>query len=164
MTTTQEGMASTPAATATRILREGYGPGAWHGPDLKAALSDVPRALAFSRPAAGRHNIAEIALHHAFCVRNMRSQLSARPAEPFIVPGDDWFVIPDESTVTWDAIVATVDAEQRRLGELVAALESGAASSPLEHDEQFGLVLGITAHAIYHAGQIQLIRRLAAAA
>ena len=24
-----------------RILREGYGPGAWHGADLKAALADV---------------------------------------------------------------------------------------------------------------------------
>ena len=45
-----------------RILREGYGEGAWHGPELKGALADVTSATAFWRPAPGRHNIAEIAL------------------------------------------------------------------------------------------------------
>src|SRR5262245_14743995 len=30
---------------AGRILREGYGEGAWHGPDLKAALADVNAEL-----------------------------------------------------------------------------------------------------------------------
>src|SRR5262245_37268560 len=52
--------------TDARILREGYGEGAWHGPDLKAALADVTDANAFWRPAPGRHNIAEVALHHAY--------------------------------------------------------------------------------------------------
>jgi len=42
----------------TRILDEGYGPGAWHGPDLKAALADVSDELAFWRPSPQRHNIA----------------------------------------------------------------------------------------------------------
>jgi hypothetical protein len=68
----------------TRVLREGYGPGAWHGADLEAALADVVPALAFWRPAAGRHNIAEIALHHAYCARAVRSQISRRPAESFV--------------------------------------------------------------------------------
>ena len=54
-----------PAGLESRVLQEGYGPGAWHGADLRAALTDVTPALAFWRPAPGRHNIAEIALHHA---------------------------------------------------------------------------------------------------
>ena len=37
-----------------RMLREGYGEGAWHGPDLKAALVDVSSNAAFWRPAPGR--------------------------------------------------------------------------------------------------------------
>jgi hypothetical protein len=32
----------------------------------------------------------------------------------------------------------------------------------LKNDAQLDLVLGITCHAIYHAGQIQLIKRLRA--
>jgi hypothetical protein len=34
------------------------------------------------------------------------------------------------------------------------------ATSALADAERFNLVLGITCHAIYHAGQIQLIKRL----
>lgn len=55
-----------------RIADEGYGPGAWHGNDLKAAVADVSPDVAFWRPAAGRHNIAEIALHHAWVTRRSR--------------------------------------------------------------------------------------------
>lgn len=112
--TTSTGMA--PLVTKeleSRVLREGYGPGASHGPDLKAALADVTPELAVWRPASGRHSIAEIALHHAYCTRAVRSQLSGQPAEPFVVEGD-----------------------------------------------RFGLVLGITCHAVYHAGQVQLIKKV----
>ncbi|PYR18731.1 MAG: hypothetical protein DMF98_25380 [Acidobacteria bacterium] len=51
-----------PGRIHSRVLNEGYGPGAWHGADLKAALADVTPDLAFWRVAPGRHNIAEIAL------------------------------------------------------------------------------------------------------
>ncbi len=145
---------------ASRVLREGYGPGAWHGADLKAALADVGPALAFRRPAAGRHNIAEIALHHAYCVRSVRARLSGRDAEPFVLPGEDWFDLGSESTLTWPAVLATVDAEQQQLGDLVAAIEAGTVVSPVPGGERFDVVLGITCHAIYHAGQVQLIKRL----
>src|ERR1051325_2458850 len=48
-------------STAARVLNEGYGPGAWHGPDLKAALADVSPRAPFWRPGPGRHSVAEIA-------------------------------------------------------------------------------------------------------
>ena len=145
---------------ASRVLNEGYGPGAWHGADLKAALADVTPALAFWRPAAGRHNIAEIALHHAYCTRNVRAQISGVPAEPFVLAGDDWFDLPDETSLAWPKIQAAVESEQRRLAALVADIEGGKAQSPLGGEERFNLALGITCHAIYHAGQVQLIKRL----
>ena len=144
----------------SRVLKEGYGPAAWHGADLKAALADATPELAFWRPAEGRHNIAEIALHHAFCARAVWSQLSGRSPEPFVLAGEDWFAVPDESTLSWPTIRATVESEQQRLAALVADIEAGKATSPLADTERFSLVLGITCHAAYHAGQIQLIKRL----
>jgi hypothetical protein len=148
------------ATLESRVLNEGYGPGAWHGSDLKAALADVTPDLAFWRPGASRHNIAEIALHHAYCVRAVRAQISGRAAEPFVREGEDWFDLPDEKTLAWSSIVDTVDGQQQRLAALVEDVASGAMDSPLADPERFNLVLGITCHAIYHAGQIQLIKRL----
>jgi DinB superfamily len=147
-------------AIESRILNEGYGPGAWHGADLKAALADVTQAVAFWRPAAERHNIAEIALHHAYSTRAVWSQISGKPAKAFIMQGEDWFDAPDEHMLSWPRIQAAVDAEQQRLAVLVADIEAGKVTSPLADAERFNLVLGITCHAIYHAGQIQLIKRL----
>src|ERR1700751_549689 len=85
----------------SRILEEGYGPGAWRGPDLKAALADVTRILAFWRPAPARHNIAEIVLHPAFCFRSVRAQLSGQAPEPFLLEGDDWFELNERGRLSW---------------------------------------------------------------
>jgi hypothetical protein len=148
------------ATLESRILNEGYGPGAWHGSDLKAALADVQPALAFWRPAAGRHNIAEIALHHAYCVRAVRAQISGRPAEPFVRDGEDWFDLADEKALSWQKILHTLDTQQQRLATLIEDVGAGTVVSPLADPERFNLVLGITCHAVYHAGQIQLLKRL----
>jgi hypothetical protein len=148
------------ATLELRILNEGYGPGAWHGPDLKTALADVKPALAFWRPAAARHNIAEIALHHAYCMRAVRAQISGRPAEPFVRDGEDWFDLADEKALSWQKILHTLDTQQQRLATLIEDVGAGTVVSPLADPERFNLVLGITCHAVYHAGQIQLLKRL----
>ena len=49
------------------------------------------------------------------------------------------------------------------LAEALAEVGAGRAPSPLGETERFELVLGITCHAVYHAGQIQLVKRLLAA-
>jgi hypothetical protein len=173
----------------TRLLEEGYGPGAWHGADLKAALDDVTPALAFWRPAPERHNIAEIVLHHAWCARSVRGQLSGTTPEPFVLEGEDWFELRTEPARTagtsgagksgskqaglsWTEVTAVLASEQQKLSSAVAALAPVAAPtnaagvaasrppSSLSEAERFDLVLGITCHAIYHAGQIQLLKRL----
>ena len=146
-------------ALLARIAREGYGPGAWHGPDLKAALADVTPQLAFWRPGAGRHNIAEIALHHAFFVRSVRQQLSGEPAEPFVLEGEDWFELPDKAALSWPRVQEVVASQQRALEKTIADVGAGRVIPPKD-TEAFDLVLGITCHAVYHAGQIQLIKRL----
>ena len=121
-----------PDRTVTaRIIEEGYGPGAWHGADMRASLADVAAKTAFSRPGPGRHNIAEIALHHAWC-----------------------------KTLAWPKVTAALETEQDRLATIVADIGAGRLRSPLPDSEQFELILGVTCHAVYHAGQIQLIKVL----
>src|SRR5689334_14536786 len=93
--------------TLKRIASEAYGDGAWHGSDLKAALADVSAELAFWRPGKGRHNIAEIAMHHAYTVRNVRVKLLGEKADvaPFMIPGDDWFALDDKRALAWPKVL-----------------------------------------------------------
>ncbi len=158
MTTTTETTHARTAETAdptllVRILEEGYGPGAWHGADMKAALADVSPEAAYWRPAPGRHNIAEIALHHAYCVRGVRGRLTGAALEPFVLEGDDWFPLADQTGLMWPRVLETLEREQRRLIEVVTDLAAGRVETPLQSAERFGLVLGVTCHAVYHAGQ-----------
>ena len=115
---------------------------------------------AFWRPAEGRHNIAEIALHHAYCARSVRGQLSGTTPEPFVMEGEDWFALADGSRLGWPQIREVVEAEQRLLTAVLAEIAAGRVKSPLPDGERFDLVLGITCHAVYHAGQVQLLKRL----
>jgi DinB superfamily len=160
MSTNAGSISTVQSGIDSRVLREGYGPGAWHGADLKGALADVSPALAFWRPGPGRHNIAEIALHHAFYARNVRAQLSGQPAEPFVLTGDDWFELEADGPLSWPSIQAVVESEQDRLTRVVAGIEGGKVVSPMADAERFDLILGITCHAIYHAGQVQLVKRM----
>ena len=149
------------AGLGGRILSEGYGATeAWHGSNLRAALADVSPELAFWRPAPARHNIAEIAFHHASWTRTIRERLSGEAVEPFVMAGEDWFELNDAGAIGWPEVQGAVDAQESRLATLVDDLDAGRVQSPLTDPERFNLVLGNACHAIYHAGQIQLIKRL----
>jgi DinB superfamily len=154
---------SLPPAALNRILDEGYGPGAWYGSDLRAAAGDVKKGTAFKRPAKGRHSIAEVALHHAYHAGQVTAKLTGEAAATFPLEGEDWFELEDESRLTWKEVVATLDAAQQRLSQAVSEIASGARISPLGEAERFDLIIGITGHAAYHAGQIQLIKKLVGA-
>ncbi|HET7039169.1 MAG TPA: DinB family protein [Gemmatimonadales bacterium] len=144
----------------SRILEEGYGAGAWHGPDLESAVADVTPAQAFRRPGPGRHNIAEIALHHAFYARSVVERLTGQAPKPFIVEGEDWFDLEAKTGPAWPKVRDTLATWQRTLVKVVADLGAGRIESPLSEAERFDLVLGITCHAVYHAGQMQLVKKL----
>lgn len=157
MTTT---ISSIDSRILARVLKEGYGPGAWHGPDLESAVSDVTDQQAFARPAKGRHNIAEIALHHAWFVRSVTSQLTGAEAAPFIVDGEDWFELNGKTGPSWSSIRDTLAGLQQQLARAIDDIAADRITSPLGEAERFDLVLGITCHAVYHAGQIQLVKKL----
>ena len=144
-----------PPSTFNRVLDEGYGPGAWYGADLRTATEGLPAAVAFARPAAGRHNVAEIALHHAYWATQLAAKLTGTAPSKFPLEGEDWFDLDDESRLSWSTVRGTLDAAQARLSEAVQS-----PTSPLSEAERFDIAIGITGHAAYHAGQIQLVKVL----
>jgi hypothetical protein len=148
------------AAIGSRIVEEGFGPGAWHGPDLRAAIGDVTAKDALWRPGSGRHNIAEVAVHHAACVRSVIGQLTGSDEPAFPLEGSDWYEISNERKIKWSKIAELVESQHARLGDVVSEIGNGVRRSPLSDAERFDLLLGVTCHAVYHAGQIQLVKAL----
>src|SRR5262245_11300794 len=149
-----------PAASLRRVLDEGYGPDAWYGSGLGTAISDVSAEDAFRRPGKGRHNIAEIALHHAFWTREIRRRLTGYVTESFPLEGEDWFDLEKNEPLKWKDVVATVETEQKRLADALNAIAKGKVKSPLSAEEAFDQTIGIAGHGAYHAGQIQLVKKL----
>jgi hypothetical protein len=151
-----------PAAVLPRLLDEGHGPNAWYGSDIQSAVEGVDAALASRRPAPDRHNIGEIALHHAFWLHEVRGRLTGGTTDTFVLPGEDWFVWDGGAAISWEDVRRTLAAEVQRLRDAVDAIAGGAQRSPLGPEERFDQVLGIAAHGAYHAGQIQLVKVLVA--
>src|SRR6185436_5355035 len=116
------------ARLLSRILTEGYGPGAWHGADIKAAIADVVGDDAFRRPAPHRHNIAEIALHHAYYVHSVRGRLTTPKPEPFPLAGDDWFALDGGSGMRWGDVQRVLEEQNTKLANLLNDIGSGEAT------------------------------------
>lgn len=150
-------------ALLLRILDEAYEKRAWHGPNLKGSLRGLGAQEASWRPGPDRHNIWEIAVHAAYWKYAIRRRLTGEKRGAFPLEGSNWFARPDVPTdKAWRADVAMLEDQHRSLRATVAKL-SPTALSVKPHSSKHPtdtLVSGGAAHDVYHAGQIQLLKRL----
>ncbi len=158
--------ASSPRVTLLlRLLDQAFDHKAWHGPTLKGALRGVTAEMADFRPGPGRHTIWELALHAAYWKYAVRRQLTDGGRGAFPLAGSNWFAPPEStSEAEWKAALALLARCHRELRDTVAALSDAdldrtPAGSKYPVRE---LVMGAASHDLYHAGQMSLIKRLAA--
>jgi uncharacterized damage-inducible protein DinB len=150
------------------LLDEAFERQAWHGPNLRGSLRGVSAAEAARRPAPGRHCIWEIAVHCAYWKYAVRRRLTGEKRGSFALEGSNWFPRPEVGLrgaaleKAWRGDVALLVAEHRRLREVVAALPAPDIDRRSRGSRQTNLVLvrGVANHDLYHAGQIQLLKRL----
>lgn len=127
----------------------------WHGPTLRGALRGLSPEQVLWRPKEGRHNVWELAMHCAYWKYAVRRRLTGEKRGSFPVKGSNWFESPEAAD--FRDVMRILDDEHRQLR---AAIE--AASERSLDAKRSRLIYGIAAHDLYHAGQIQLIKRLQA--
>ncbi len=138
-------------------LDEAYDKKGWHGTTLRGGLRKVNAEEALWRPAPGRHNIWELALHAAYWKYAVRRRLTGVKRGSFPLKGSNWFPSPKTATEDeWRAVVDLVDREHRQLHDAVA----NAARKQLADMKTVRMMYGIAAHDLYHTGQIQIVRAL----
>jgi len=142
------------------LIDEAFDHKAWHGPTLLGAIRGETAAQAERRPARGRHSIRELTVHAAYWKYAVRRRLNRDKRGSFALEGSNWF--EGGGTRSWKDDVRLLMDEHAKLRAAVAAFPQGALDKPVDAKQQTAVytIRGIAAHDIYHAGQIQLIRKL----
>ena len=150
-------------ALLLRMVDEGYERKAWHGPNLRGSLRGVGAQEAAWRPGPDRHNIWELTVHVAYWKYANWRRLTGEKRGAFPVEGSNYFPRPESPTEkAWRDDLALLDEQHRRLRaaiEKTPAAKLGRLVPGSRHRTQT-LVYGTANHDVYHAGQIQLVKRL----
>ena len=145
------------------ILDQAYDHPSWHGTNLLGSVRRVSSTEAAWRPAPRRHNIWELVVHTAYWKYAAWRRLTGQPRGSFPLKGSNWFRRPEEkSERAWRSDKVLLDGMHVSLREAVARLSPRDLSTKPHGSSgsTFALVSGVAAHDLYHAGQIQLLKRL----
>jgi len=144
-------------------LDQAYDHRSWHGTNLRGSLRGLSAAEAVWRPQRGRHNIWEEALHAAYWKYAVRQRLVGGKRGAFPLKGSNWFPSPQKaSAAEWKKAVRLLGETHRSLRAAVAGFPEARLNRlmPGSKWRAFDCILGAAFHDIYHAGQIQLLKRL----
>ena len=145
------------------IIDAAYDRKSWHGTNLRGSIRGLTPATAAWRPASNRHNIWELVVHAAYWKYIGLRRLTGGARGSFPLKGSNWMARPQEmSHPAWKADVALLERMHRDLRDAVAGLTPRelAATPKGSKVSNFALLSGVAAHDLYHAGQIQLLKRL----
>lgn len=142
---------------------QAYDRKSWHGTNLRGALRGLTARQALWRPGRSRHNIWEIAVHAAYWKYAVLRALTGARRRSFARKGSNWFPLPsDVSEEAWKGELALLDATHRAMRDAISRVDARrlSRSLPGRKTSRAALVTGAAAHDLYHAGQIQLIKRM----
>jgi hypothetical protein len=144
------------------LVDQAYSKHAWHGPNLRGSIRGLTATQAAWRPQPGRHNIAEHVVHTAYWKYATRRRLTGTKRGSFAFKGSNWFAAPATlSDDDWRSYVALLDAEHRAMRATISAVSPAALRrASTGKYRNIDLIQGIACHDLYHAGQIQLLKRL----
>jgi hypothetical protein len=144
------------------LLDEAYNRAAWHGPNLRGSIRGVNAHEAALPPNVGRLTIWEIVIHAAYWKYVVRRRLTGEKRGSFSLPGSNWFGRSiDRSEKAWRAAVLLLEKEHQLLKRTVSSVKPQDLDRSSHASKTFArrLIAGIAFHDVYHAGQIQLIKK-----
>jgi hypothetical protein len=146
-----------------QILDQAFDKRSWHGTNLRGSIRGLTPTVAAWRPAKGRHNIWEIVVHAAYWKYIVRRRLLSERRGSFPIKGSNWFPGPMEGTRSeWKATVELLEHTHVSLREAVAHFPVSKLHHPPTSStwSNIAMIYGIASHDLYHAGQIQLLKRM----
>ena len=145
------------------VFDQAYAAPSWHGTPLKGTLRGITAGQARWRPATKRHCIWDLVLHTAYWKCMVRRRLLREPDITFPRDGANWPVLPEPpNEVGWKRDRHLLDEQHRLLRDAIANVKPADLSRRGWHSKWRVAqeIYGIASHDLYHAGQIQLLKRL----
>ena len=136
---------------------------AWYGNSLREIIKDLTAEQAQEHPIPNAHSIWELLLHVEAWVKFALGAVEGQPIPPWpAMPVElDWPAVANTGEPAWKLAMKSFFAHHMGLVESIKAfpddrLESTVPGRSYTFDRLFHSVIQ---HAIYHAGQIALLRR-----
>lgn len=136
---------------------------AWHGTNLRGSLRGLKIPELLWRPDPKSHNIWEVALHCAYWKYVVWRRITGAKRGGFPRKPSDWPSLPTkQNTGAWNEDLALLDEWHAELREVLLQFNPARLNKkPTGSQVSFMKTLyGISSHDLYHAGQIQLIKRM----
>ncbi len=147
------------------LIDQAFDHKSWHGTNLRGSIRGLKAREAAWRPEPNRHSIWEIVLHTAYWKYVVRRRFLAEARGSFPLKGSNWFVRPTEKKTAhteWESDVKLLVEVHRGMRAAISGLRDADLKRrpPGSKVSNLTLITGIASHDLYHAGQIQLLKRL----
>jgi len=152
---------------ALRHLSPPAGTKLWHGgASVLGALRGLSPEVAAWRPYPDRHSIWALALHVAYWNYAVRRRITGEERGRFPRSPSNFPSVPSEATkAAWNADRRLVKEQHELLVEALTHVDASQLDEYAGSDTKTtyaDLITGIVLHDTYHAGQIVMLKRLAA--
>lgn len=142
-------------------LDEAFDRKSWHGTNLRGSIRVLTVDQAGWCPAKGAHNIWEVVVHTAYWKYVVRRAITGAKRASFACKGLNWFPRDGRDAAQWASDFHLLVSEHRQLREAVAVFDPRRLNEIAARRFTYAqMIPGVAAHDLYHAGQIQLLKRL----
>ncbi len=147
-------------------LHRAFEGNAWHGPAVGELLSEVSATQAAARPIASAHSIWELMLHIEAWENVAIAAISGIAMPKPMLPEQDFPRIADQTEAAFKAAKERLFQVNQKLAEAIENFDAKRLEDtvPGRAYDFYHLFHGMTQHALYHAGQIALLKKMEQAA
>ncbi|MEE9554746.1 MAG: DinB family protein [candidate division Zixibacteria bacterium] len=145
------------------LLDQAFDKHAWHGTNLRGSIRGLTVKQLLWRPSPKRHNIWEIALHTAYWKYAINRRFTGGKKGAFPRLPSDWPSLPDKTDIrNWKEDLALLLGYHKTLRKTIGELPESKLNRELPESKYsyVATIYGIASHDLYHAGQIQLLKKM----
>lgn len=145
------------------ILDQAFDKPAWHGANLRGSLRGLTVKQLLWRESTKRHNIWEIALHTTYWKYIIHRKLTGGKRGSFPRKPSDWpKLLATADKKAWKADLDLLIEYHELLKTAILDFAPSKLNSHAENSKyrNVRLIYGAASHDLYHAGQIQLLKRM----